>query len=944
MTTNQRWPSGTITFLFTDIEKSTLLWELHGELMRPVLADHDALLRAAVEEHGGRVVKTTGDGLHAVFETAASALTATLDAQRRLHAATWAGIAPDSLRVRMGLHSGEAQWRDGDYYGTAVNRAARIMALGHGGQVLLSAVTAALLQEVLPQQTSLRDLGNHRLRGLQQTEHIYQLVAPDLESVFPPLQSGQTRAGNLPTHVTSFVGRTREMAEIRSALPRTRLLTLTGPGGTGKTRLSLQVGVDVQDEFEHGAWLVELAPVTDPELVVTTAAGVFGLVGQTRKQTEETFFDYLREKELLLILDNCEHLIDSCARLAADLMSVCPRLTIFASSREGLGVYGELTYHLPTLSLPSGNEATAETAGQSEAVQLFVERAIAAQPHFRLSNANARSVAQIVRRLDGIPLAIELAAARLKVFSIEQIAARLDQRFRLLTGGSRTAMPRQQTLRALIDWSYDLLDEEERELFRRLSVFVGGWTFDAAESVADQLDAYFLLPQLVGKSLVTREADALLESWPEDVPLPEPRFFYLETIRQYARDRLVESGTVQEARDQHFVYYETLAETVKFGTGPGAAVLLGGQILLEQDNLRTAVEWGIEQYPQRALDLLWNLNFYLADQLPGSESINWISSALERLDLQELVTDEARQQREQSRYKGLVTISLLKMFMGQLDEAYRMAGELIEPLQGDDSEPIMLAITLFVRAQTGYFLEGADLDEIIDQAETVLRRMNDHPAREWVLHSVLMLSAESESRKGNREMVERYFHESAAVLENAVNITFLPWLEYARLLIVLKMDLDPRVTRQHYEEVVGRLRQSHSNRMAAMAESDWAHRMRHAGELDEALAIYRRMLVEWRELGNRAAVANILENTAFVERALGRPVLAATLLGAAQRIREEIGQDMLRREREEYERELAAMKSSLTPHELDKLWAEGYAMSTDSVVTLVLEARESSGD
>jgi class 3 adenylate cyclase len=297
-------PTGTVTLLFTDLERSTLLWERHGEQMRPALARHDALLRTAVKEYGGHVVKTTGDGLLAVFVTAASALVAALDAQRRLHAGDWSEITPDALRVRVGLHSGEAELRDGNYYGSAVNRAARIMSLGHDGQLLLSAVTSSLLEDVLPPQLNLRDMGSHPLRGLSRDEQIYQLVAPNLVSDFPPLRSGKAPAGNLPAHVSGFIGRTREMAEVRSALLRTRLLTLTGPGGTGKTRLSLQVAADVQQEFEHGARLVELAPVIDPDLVVTTVAAVFGLNGQTSEQLGEMLVGHMRDKELLLILDN----------------------------------------------------------------------------------------------------------------------------------------------------------------------------------------------------------------------------------------------------------------------------------------------------------------------------------------------------------------------------------------------------------------------------------------------------------------------------------------------------------------------------------------------------------------------------------------------------------------------------------------------------------------
>lgn len=929
---NSSWPSGTVTFLFTDIEKSTLLWERHGEQMRPVQARHDALLRTAVEQQGGRVVKTTGDGLHAAFETAASALAAAVSAQRQLQSEIWSEIAPSQLRVRMGLHSGEAQLRDGDYYGTAVNRAARIMGLGHGGQILLSAVTAALL----PSSTSLRDMGSQPLRGLQHEEQIYQLVSPDLPSDFPPLNAGRPPAGNLPAHVSSFVGRTREMAEIRSLLPHTRLLTLTGPGGTGKTRLSLHLASDVQAAYMHGAWLVELAPLTDPELVVKSVAGAFSLQGLTDTQTREILFDYLREKQLLLILDNCEHLITACAQLAGALIAGCPRLTILASSREGLGVYGETTYHLPTLSLPAANDDTAEIVNRSEAVQLFVERAAAAQPGFRVSDANAPAVAQIVRRLDGIPLAIELAAARLKVFSVAQIAARLDQRFRLLTGGSRTALPRQQTLRALIDWSYDLLDDDERDLFRRLSVFLGGWTFEAAESVALPLDVYALLPQLVGKSLAMREGEALPESWADTEPLLEPRFSYLETIRQYARDRLIESGMVEEARDRHFAYYEVLSQSVEFDALPDAFALRGDRLLREHDNLRAAVEWSTARYPERTLDLLWHLLPFISDQLPGSESVDWTSSALQQLDSLPPVTGVAARQREHLRHIGLVMIGLLKMFMGQLDEAWRLSSEVSELLQNNDGDPVLLANALYTKAQTGYYLEDPASSEALAQAEAVLRTLAGHPSIEWMLVMVLILSAEIESQKGNTELAQRHYQESKLILENTTG-AFLPWLEYSRLEVLLEMNLEPDVAREQYQKAIRTLRYGRSGRMAAMAESNWAHRMRRERSFEEAMAIYRRMIVEWRELGHRAAMANIMENIAFIDRIQGRPERAVRLLGAAERLRDVIGQDMLRPEREEYERELGELQRSFSAQEVDRLWAEGRALSTDAVIDLALQ-------
>jgi predicted ATPase/class 3 adenylate cyclase len=933
---DHEFPTGTVTFLFTDIEDSTLLWERHGEGMRPALARHDGLLRETIEAHEGRVVKTTGDGLLAVFESPLAAQDAALDAQHRLVAEGWAGITPDAVRVRMGLHRGQAQLRDGDYFGTAVNRAARIMDLAHGRQILLSGELAERVSDSLAPGITLRDLGRHPLRGLREAAHIFQLNAPGLRHDFPPLRSGATMAGNLPAHVSSFIGRTREMADIRSMLPETRLLTLTGPGGTGKSRLSLQIASDIQAQYEHGAWLVQLATVTDPTMVVETVAGIFDLSGQTPQQTHDILFDYLREKELLLILDNCEHLIRATAQLAADLIAACPELTILASSREGLGVYGETTYHLPTLSLPEEGLSDAAAINQSEAVQLFVERARTVQPHFALTDANVQAVSQVVRRLDGIPLAIELAAARLKVFSVDQIAARLDNRFRLLTGGSRTALPRQQTLRALIDWSYDLLDEEERALFRYLSVFIGGWTFEAAEQVAGSLDAFVLLPQLVDKSLVMREANPAADNLEEDLS-SEPRYYFLETIRQYARDRLVEAGEVEEARDRHFSYYESLGRSLNFISNSGAALSYGAQFTLEQDNLRAAAEWGVERYPDRVLNLTWSLALVLTDQFSGARFIDWTAAALEHLETLPPAVGEEAIKRRKAHQRGMVALSLLELFLGQIDKAARRAKEASESLRDTDDQPVVLAVATFVHTQASYFLEDPSLQELANESVQMFRQLDNQVAGTSLLPMALLLAAEAAMRHDDMALAERHFNEVNTLMKGVDNRIF-PWAEYVLLSMMMRIGADPEALRAQQEKAIVTLRKSRSRRLAAMAESDWAHRLRHDGDLDEALAIYQRMLVEWRDLGHRTAMANILENIAFIDRAQGRLRRAATLLGAAEQLRELAGQDMLPAEREEYEKEVRALQDTMPAEELDQQWAEGRTLPLDNLLTLVGES------
>ena len=522
--------SGAVTFLFTDIEGSTRMWERLPEAMKPALARHDAILREAVATHGWRIVKTTGDGCHAAFASAADAIAAAADAQHALGAEAWESIHPETIRVRMGVYTGEAEARDGDYYGPALNRAARLMSVGHGGQILISAVTAELARDRLPTGLSLRDLGEHRLKDLVRPERIFQLAGAGLRVDFAPLKSLDLIPNNLPAQLTSFVGREAEIAEARRLLSATRLLTFTGSGGTGKTRLSLQVAAEALADFADGVWLVELAPLADPDRVAAAVAAVFDLRDQPGRTMLEQLQDYLRARQVLLILDNCEHLIAASARVADALVRACPKVKVLASSREALGLAGERIFHVPSLGVPEP-KAIVDAIARSEAVQLFVERATAAQPRFSLNAQNASAIGDICRRLDGIPLAIELAAARIRLFAPEQIAARLNDRFKLLTGGSRTALPRQQTLRALIDWSYDLLPDPEKALLRRLAVFAGGWTFEAAEAVCDSDDLLDALGHLVDKSLVA-----------VDDCVGEARYVLLETVRQYAREKLFDAG------------------------------------------------------------------------------------------------------------------------------------------------------------------------------------------------------------------------------------------------------------------------------------------------------------------------------------------------------------------------------------------------------------------
>ena len=543
---NER-PTGTVTFLFTDIEGSTQLWERHPQWMAGAHVRQEVLLRAAFAAHGGYPYKMIGDAFQVAFATAPAALAAAADAQRALAAEPWGGSA--AIRARMALHTGETEERGDDYVGPLLNRVARLMSAAHGGQVLVSQATAELVRERLPAGLSLRDLGERRLRDLSRPERVHQLVVDGLASDFPPLRTLDALPNNLPLMLTHFIGRERPLAEVAKLLASARLVTLTGPGGAGKTRLSLQLAGEVMERFEHGVWFVELAPHADAEEVPRAVASALGIAEVPGKPVMEVLGGRLAAEERLVVLDNCEHVIGAAAELAAALLRVGPRLRILASSREPLRLAGEVTYGVPPLSTPDpGASVSLASAAESEAVRLFADRAASVSPGFALGDANARVVAEICRRLDGIPLAIELAAARVRMLSLDKIAERLDDRFRLLTRGARTALPRQQTLRALIDWSHDLLTAAEQRVFRRLAVFAGGFSLEAAEAVcagdgvgADEvLD---LVANLAEKSLVVVEPDG-------------ERYHFLETIREYAAERLAadpDAGTSHERHRRHYL-------------------------------------------------------------------------------------------------------------------------------------------------------------------------------------------------------------------------------------------------------------------------------------------------------------------------------------------------------------------------------------------------------
>jgi predicted ATPase/class 3 adenylate cyclase len=579
-------PSGTVTFLLTDLEGSTRLWEQDPEAMKVAMIRHDELLEKAIAANQGEVFSRMGDGMAAVFATARDAIAAAAAIQRALLDEPWHTAKP--LRARIGLHTDEAVIvDDGGYASLPINRCSRLMTAAHGGQVVLSGATEVLVRDQLPEGMTLIDLGEHRLRDLGRPTRVFQLIREGADEEFPPLRSLDAFPGNLPVQVSSFIGRKAEVARVISAVGESRVVTITGVGGVGKTRLALQVAADLLPRYRDGAWLVELAPVRDPEGVVEAIAAVFNLTNRGGPSLEDSLIEMLAQKQLLLVLDNCEHLLGAVARLVTRIERACRGVTVLATSREGMAIDGEQLIALPPLATGEPDEDL-ERLMNTDAVSLFVERARYVKADFMLTQGNARAVVEVCQRLDGVPLAIELAAARVIALSPAELVQRLNRRFSVLAGGRRGAVERHATLRAAIDWSYELLDTAEQRLLVRMAVFTGGCALEAIEEICSgdpvEREAVMdLVAGLVARSLVVAEDDG-----------SGTRYRLLETIRQYGEERLAEWGETGAVLMRHARYYAALsARTAERFYGP-EQIVWARQVNRERDNIRAALANAID--------------------------------------------------------------------------------------------------------------------------------------------------------------------------------------------------------------------------------------------------------------------------------------------------------------------------------------------------------------
>jgi predicted ATPase/class 3 adenylate cyclase len=870
-------PAGTITFLFTDIEGSTRLLEHLGDRYAPVLADCRRVLREAVQARGGHEVSVEGDAGFFVFSSARDALAAAVAAQQAL-----CGQPVDhgaAVRVRAGLHTGEAVLAgEAGYVGMDVHRAARICAAGHGGQILLSRATCELVEHDLPPGVGLRDLGEHRLKDLARPHHLFQALGPGLPAEFPPLRTLEALPNNLPRQLTSFIGREQEMAELKRLLASASLVTLSGTGGAGKTRLALQLAADLLDEYAAGVSLVELADVSDPTLVPKAVAAALGVPEQPGRDLTESLVDYLHPKSMLLVLDNCEHLTSACAHLADTLLQSCPTLRILATSRESLGIPGETVWRIPPLSIPDpSNLGALEDLTRYEAVRLFVERATAHQPGRTLPASSVTTVAKVCTQLDGIPLAIELAAARVRVLAVEQIADRLSDRFRLLTGGGRTAPPRLQTLRAAMDWSYDLLSVHERAVLRRLSIFVGGCTLEAAEAVCaghgvETPDVIDHLAQLVDKSLVMVEIEER-----------GARYRLLETVRQYGLVKLEETGEISEARRRHLHSFLNLAERAKPAFhGPEQSAWLE-RLETEHGNLRAALESSkadkdgaeMELRIAAALSWFWFLHGH------SSEGRQWLEHALSR----EATTAPV------SRAEALSRAGALAWRHGDYARAAELAEDGVAlsrrlpdtPYLGDALEVL------------GFVALGREEYERADAAGAEALAL--HRARSdarGISSSLTILGAVAEHR-GDHAQASALHEESLAV------------------------------------------RRAHGDRWGIQSSlrilGGLAARR---GDYAQAVALYTGSLALARELKNTWGLAACLEGLAGLSEAMGQPERAARLFGIASALRAPTHVPPLPLDRASYERTVARVRATLEEDIFSTAWEEGRRMTLEQAVEYAL--------
>jgi predicted ATPase/class 3 adenylate cyclase/DNA-binding CsgD family transcriptional regulator len=957
----REFPTGTVTLIFTDIEGSTHLLRQLGERYARVLEECRHLLRAAFHANRGFEVDTQGDAFFVAFARATDAVSAAVAGQRALASHPW----PEGVmvRVRMGMHTGEPHLASEGYVGLDVHRAARIMSAGHGGQVLLSRTTCDLVEHVLPEGVSLLDLGAHRLKDLQQASQLFQLVIADLPTDFPQLKTLENYPNNLPLQPTPFIGRVKEVVAIQQKLLRqdVRLVTLTGPGGVGKTRLGLQAAAEASERFVDGTWFVSLAPLTDPDLVIPTIAQTLEVREAGGRSLLDQLKASLRERQVLLLLDNFEQ-VASAATQVADLLGDCPQLKVLVTSREVLHVRAEQEYPVPALALPDPKHLPDLAAlSQYEAVAIFIERAQAVKPDFQVTNANAPAVAEICARLDGLPLAIELAAARIKLFPPQALLTRLGRRLHLLTSSARDAPARQQTLRKTIQWSYDLLAAQEQHLFRQLSVFVGGCSLQAIEALSAALGIETLpvldeVASLIDKNLLQQTAEE------ED----ELRLTMLETIREYGLGALSTSGEMETVRQAHAAYYLMLAEeAARELKGPQQAVWLE-RLEQEHDNLRAALQWSLEPAQAgpgikiafrlcEALEVFWDVRglysegrAFLEQALASGEGV----AASVRARALNAAGGFADAQSDYDQAEALLQESLV--LYRQLEDTRGIASSL-------------RGLGLISIAQTkGHNIASTCL--LLEESLALYREVGDKEAIAWVLmHLADAVSIQGDYRRGrtlfeeslelfreqghqrgiafclrqsalwlffargDQAIVQARLEESLAISRELGNKDGIAFCSYLKGWVAFRQG-DTATAHASIEQSLALWQEMGNRWFATWSIASLGRVKAHQGDFAAARVLHEESLAEARALDGYWLCAFCLEGLAGIVAAQGEHAWAAHLWGAAESLRERCGVPLSPLERADYEPAVAAARTQLGAKAFDAAWTEGRSMTLDQVL------------
>jgi predicted ATPase/class 3 adenylate cyclase/predicted negative regulator of RcsB-dependent stress response len=904
--------SGTVTLVFTDIEGSTRLIQALGARYADVLATHNRILRGAFEEHGGTELSSAGDGLYFSFQSARAALAATVAGQRALATEEWPPGA--AVKVRIGLHTGEPISSEAGLVGVDVHRAARISQAGHGGQILVSNTTRDLVANELPAGVALVDLGQHALKDLAGPQRIYQVAADGLQTAFPPLRSLDSRPNNLPRQMTSFVGRADDLLSARQMIVSAPMVTVTGPGGVGKTRFAVQVCVETLDKFEEGVWMIELGALADPDLVPQSVAAALGISERSGLSVDDALVEHVSGRQMLLLLDNCEHLLDACANIAYRLLSKSPFLRIIATSREPLGIAGESQLQLAPLATPDpATVRRADEALASDAVRLFLDRALAVHPGFALTDRNASAVCQITQRLDGIPLAIELAAARVRALPVDQIAERLSDRFRLLTGGNRLAVSRHQTLRATIDWSYDLLSEQERTVLRRLSVFAGGMSLDAAEQICSASsiardDVFELLARLVDKSLL-----ALDESGSTS------RYRILEMVRQYAREQLLESNEAEEAFERHRDWYLELVERSKpnFFRGVDPLDTLA-EFDREHDNLRAALEWSAAEPAGAGPGLRMAAGLWRYWEIRGFlvEGGRWLERTLSATDGEV----------SSLRANTLTGAGILASMQGDWRAAFAYHSEsLNQHRQLGNANSVAYASNNLANVA----LELNDLErarELYEQALAIVRQARDERGAAIALINL----GNVVSRQGEHDEARRLFDESVTIFErfgDSWGVAFA--LDSAAL--AAKRAGDTERARSLHEQSMQLSRQIGDERGVARTLTHLADLAAEQDDLARAKALHRECLRIRQSLRDMPGIASAMEKLAWVLLTEAAED-AARLLGSAEALREAIDAPVPATARADYERYVRTLTARLGTDLFESARLAGRSMAPEQAL------------